>query len=484
MIVAAIVALAQILGALTSVSALLTTRTAQGAIAWIVSLNTFPYLAVPIYWVFGRTKFNGYVQSRKEVDRHIRGRLDEVAGLLLRWRVRDEDEGGRALALERIARLPFTRGNSCRLLIDGVIAFEAMFSAIRSARRYCLIQFYIIRNDEIGNQLRDLLVHAVDRGVRIYVLFDEIGCYQLKRGYISDLRRRGVRIQPFSSTRGAKNRFQINFRNHRKVLVVDGAEGFAGGLNVGDEYLGRSERFGPWRDTHLHLSGPAVTGLQLSFVEDWHWATGEYIDVDWDACLDQKIAIDGGTGPTTVVDDVTALVLPSGPVDDYATASLLIQHAIHNASERLWIASPYFVPDEGVQDALKLAVLRGVDVRVLIPDKPDHLLVYYSAFAFLGHMLEAGVRVYRYQPGFLHQKVMLVDSSVATVGTINLDNRSFRLNFEITAVIASSRFAEQIEEMLDRDFAHSREMTISEIDAMPIWKKVVSRLAYLLAPIQ
>ncbi len=500
MVLAVIITVAQILGVLTSVSALLTTRTAQGAIAWIVSLNTFPYLAVPAYWIFGRTRFNGYVQSRKEVDGRLRTRLSDLRSRLETRHARDDDDTGRALALERIARLPFTRGNGVQLLSDGTDAFKSMFAAIRRARRYCLIQFYIVRDDQIGGELQELLIETVRRGVEVYFLFDEIGSYQIGRRYVHFLRNHGVRIQPFSSTRGAKNRFQLNFRNHRKTLVVDGVEGFLGGLNVGDEYLGRSERFGPWRDTHLHLTGPAVMGLQLTFVEDWHWATEEYLDLDWQSCVTDESLRDRdvfqppsdygaeGASPYTrhfpAVSNVTALVLPSGPADDSSTASLLIQHAIHSAGNRLWIASPYFVPDEGVQDALKLAVLRGVDVRILIPDRPDHLLVYLSAFAFVGHMLEAGVRIYRYLPGFLHQKVMLIDDTVGTVGTVNLDNRSFRLNFEITSIVVGRRFAEQVEEMLERDFGHSRLMTVDEMRKMPITLRIFSRLAYLAAPIQ
>jgi cardiolipin synthase A/B len=504
MVLAVVITIAQVLGVLSSISALLTTRTAQGAIAWIVSLNTFPYLAVPAYWIFGRTEFNGYVQSRKEVDARLRNRLGHLADSLEERHARDDDDAGRALALERIARLPFSRGNSAQLLTEGSVAFEAMFSAIRRAQRYCLIQFYIIRDDRIGRDLKELLIDAVHRGVVVYFLFDEIGSYAISRDYIHDLRKAGVRIQPFSSTRGARNRFQLNFRNHRKALVVDGSEGFLGGFNLGDEYLGRSRKFGFWRDTHIHIQGPALLGLQLPFVEDWHWATGEILELDWQRCVlsdysgsDSNFAesdrpeVPDSPDPDKVytatlppVHETTALVLPSGPADDLSTASLLVQHAIHSAGNRLWIASPYFVPDEGVQDALKLAVLRGVDVRILIPDRPDHLLVYFSAFAFVGDMLDAGVRIFRYLPGFLHQKVMLIDETISTVGTVNLDNRSFRLNFEITSIVVSRRFAEQTEDMLNRDFSYSREMTAEEIRSMPVALRLVSRLAYLAAPVQ
>ncbi len=496
------IAVAQVLGVLSSISALLTTRTSQGAIAWIISLNTFPYLAVPAYWIFGRTEFNGYIKSRKQIDRRLWGRLTGLKEKMEERHARDDDDAGRARALERIARLPFTRGNSVQLLTDGPVAFEAMFAAIRRAERYCLIQFYIVRDDAIGRDLKDLLIETVRRGVAVYFLFDEIGSFGIGREYIHDLQQAGVRIQPFSSTRGARNRLQLNFRNHRKALVVDGVEGFLGGFNVGDEYLGRSARFGPWRDTHLHLAGPAITGLQLPFVEDWHWATGEYLDLEWQRCLtggpagsdsvfqppgQSKDRTSTGTVLTETVQPVhetTVLVLPSGPSDDLSTASLLVQHAIHSAENRLWITSPYFVPDEGVQDALKLAVLRGVDVRILIPDKPDHLLVYFSAFAFVGDMLESGVKIFRYLPGFLHQKVMLIDHAISTVGTVNLDNRSFRLNFEITSMIVSRRFADQVEASLNRDFGHSRQMTVEEIRTMSVPLRLISRLAYLTAPVQ
>lgn len=359
-----------------------------------------------------------------------------------------------------------------------------MFDAIEAARSYVLVQFYILRADRLGEEFRELLVRAAGRGVRVFVLFDEIGSYQLPMWYLHDLRAAGVQIRPFSSTRGHRNRFQLNFRNHRKVLVVDGVEGFLGGLNVGEEYLGLNERFGLWRDTHLRLTGPALVGLQLPFVEDWHWATGAYLDLEWSACTDTPFGVLNDNDNTDLRAGSSVLVLPSGPADDYDTASLMMQSAIHTATHRFWIASPYFVPDDAVQDALILAALRGVDVRILIPDRPDHLLVYLSAYAFMGRMLEAGVRIYRYRPGFLHQKVFLVDEQAAAVGTVNLDNRSFRLNFEITALILGGHFARDVHHMFLTDFDRSEEVTVEEIRSMSFWRTLAARLAYLTAPVQ
>jgi len=247
--------------------------------------------------------------------------------------------------------------------------------------------------------------------------------------------------------------------------------GWTGGLNVGVEYLGEDPRHGPWRDTHLMLSGPSVLGLQEAFWEDWHWATGRVIDLEWQ--------------PKVTCDECqNVVIVPSGPADGQETASLLTQHNINSAQRRLWITSPYFVPDQGVQDALHLAALRGVDVRVMMPERPDHLLIFLSAFSFLPGMIRAGVKIYRYQPGFLHQKVMLIDDHSATVGTVNLDNRSFRLNFEITAFIPDHGFAAEVEAMLENDFSQCRSVTLEELENRPLWRKLVSRAAYLLAPVQ
>jgi cardiolipin synthase len=182
--------------------------------------------------------------------------------------------------------------------------------------------------------------------------------------------------------------------------------------------------------------------------------------------------------------DQQVVIVPSGPADKQDTAGLLVQQLIHSANQRFWVTSPYFVPDQGVQDSLRLAAMRGVDVRVMIPERPDHLLVFLSAFSFLPDMLKAGVKIYRYRPGFLHQKVMLIDHSYATVGTVNLDNRSFRLNFEITAFIPSADFANDVATMLEADFSKCRRVTLDEVSQRPMWKKVVSRAAYLMAPVQ
>lgn len=458
-----------LLGIVSAVLALMSSRTSQGAIAWIISLITFPYIALPAYWIFGRPRFYGYVSARGERDSVLRR-------VLMRYREQIEPyladvKIGEVRAVEQLAMMPLTSGNRAELLIDGEATFESIFAGIDSAEEYLLIQFFIVRNDALGLRLKHHLGRAAERGVRVYFLYDEIGSRKLSEGYLNDLHDAGVAVSAFNSSRGIRHRFQLNFRNHRKILVVDGREGWLGGFNVGVEYLGQHRRHGPWRDTHLKLTGPSVLGLQEAFWEDWHWATGEVLNLDW--------------MPRSVCDECqNVVIVPSGPADRQETASLMVQQAIHSASERLWVTSPYFVPDQGVQDALRLAAMRGVDVRIMIPERPDHLLVFLSAFSFLPDMLRAGVKVYRYQPGFLHQKVMLIDSHSATVGTVNLDNRSFRLNFEITAYLPDQRFAAEVRLMLQKDFADCRRISYDELRNRPLWRKLVSRAAYLLSPIQ
>ena len=368
-----------------------------------------------------------------------------------------------------MAEMPAVRGNSVDLLIDGETTFASIFAGIDAAEEYVLVQFFIVKDDELGRDLQARLIAKAREGIRVFFLYDEIGSYKLPKRYLDELREAGVEVSPFHSRKGHRNRFQINFRNHRKIVVVDGHTAWIGGHNVGDEYLGKGD-LGDWRDTHLKIDGPAAVAAQLSFFEDWHWATDSVPAFNW---TPQHIAEDG----------VDVLVMPTGPADELETAGLMFVHAINSAQRRIWIASPYFVPDEAVMASLQLAGLRGVDVRILIPDEPDHLLVYLAAFSYFDQAGSTGVRFYRYTEGFLHQKTMLIDDNVSAIGTANLDNRSFRLNFEITAFAADDDFAAEVEQMLLEDFERSHLMRPSDYDERGFWFKLAVRLARLTSPI-
>ena len=285
----------------------------------------------------------------------------------------------------------------------------------------------------------------------------------------AELRAAGAQVRPFKTTKGSWNRFQLNFRNHRKIVVVDGRLGFIGGLNVGDEYLGKGP-LGAWRDTHLRLEGPSVISIQLAWLQDWHFAGGEMNDLNW-----EPVSAPGGTK--------NAVVLPMGPADGFATYNSYAVHAIHNARKRVWIASPYFIPDAPAIRALQLAGLRGLDVRIMMPEKADSLPVQLAAFSFFERLGAAGVRFFFRSPGFMHQKVMLIDDDLASVGTANFDNRSFRLNFEIIAAIADRDFAADVERMLEEDFTHCRRVEKEEYTGRSVWFNLQVRVAYLLSQV-
>ncbi len=457
-----------IIGLLHVIHALMTVRTAQGTIAWMVSLIAAPWIAVPLYWVAGRSRFSGYVRARRDGDAELFKIAEDMHKRLRSYEIRPDDAFGRAA--EYLGGLPFTRGNELTLLIDGQETFQAIFKAIHSAEKYLLVNFFIVKNDRVGTRFKDALIARAKAGVRVYFLFDEIGSHRLSRAYLKEMRDAGIECSSFGSNRFWWSRLQLNFRNHRKIVVVDGKIGFIGGINVGDEYLGRDQRFGAWRDTHMRLRGPSVQAIQLVFIEDWNWATDHVPELEWEGTVEAANQV--------------AAIIPTGPADPADSWQLVVAEAANTAQERLWIASPYFVPDGGVLTALLAAAIRGADVRILIPEKADHLLVWLSAFTYFEQTIPFGVKLYRYQRGFLHQKVMLVDDKLACVGTANLDNRSFRLNFEISGLTPDPVFIAEVAQMLETDFGHAELVKVSEFKERPFLFRLACRAARLMAPVQ
>lgn len=460
----------EITAIITVVFAVHDTRTPQGAIAWAISLITFPVVTLPMYWIFGRTKFHGYIDAMrvgKEEFDHLIGDTHSVP-TVKSIAERKQPHAPRTV-FETLSRIPFLGGNDLELLVNGEKTFDAICAGIEKAEKYVLIQFYIVHDDTLGKRLQELLIRKAKQGVRISFLYDEVGCHTTPAAYWDALKQANVDARPFHTTKGRGNRFQLNFRNHRKIVVVDGHTAYVGGHNVGNEYLGISDIFDGWRDTHMRITGPAVLGVQVSFGKDWYWAAQDILD------LDLSMPIHSGTAEV--------MALGTGPEDPLESCSLMFIRAIEAAQDRFWIASPYFVPDSAVMKALQLAAMRGVDVRIMLPMKPDHKLVYLAGFACLKELDLPGIRVYRYNAGFLHQKVFLADTILAGVGTANLDNRSFRLNFEITMLIEDTPFCKQIEQMFINDFDNCIETGPDEYDGKNLMYKTAIKFARLLSPI-
>jgi cardiolipin synthase len=469
-IIAYIVTAFYVAGIAAAIHAIMTTRTETGAIAWSVSLVAVPFVAVPAYLVFGRSKFEGTVEAYDE-------RRDEIDSILAKFRKNQEpwnESSGRHYteyeAVRNLANVEITRGNRAELLINGEATFDSILAGVAQAQKYILFQFYMFHDDGLGRRVQQALIERARAGVRVYMLYDEIGSGSLPERYVDELRTAGVKVSSFKPTQGSRNRFQLNFRNHRKMVVVDGVAGWIGGHNVGDEYLGLDPDFSPWRDTHVRLEGPVVIQLQAVILADWYWATRELPEVTW-----VPTAAEGS--------NVLAMIVPFSPTRRLETAGLFFVNALNAAEKRIWLSAPYFVPDEAVMKALELAALRGIDVRIITTGKPDSLPVYMAAFHYIDQLRDLGIKFYAYQPGFLHEKVMLVDDEVSTVGTPNFDNRSFRLNFEVTALIVDKQFASEMEAMFEKDFAHAVPIDPHDFDKKPIWWRFGVKLARLAAPV-
>ncbi|MEE4173363.1 MAG: cardiolipin synthase [Xanthomonadales bacterium] len=472
MITTIVVLLFYLGGIVAAAHAALTTRTAQGAVAWTVSLVSFPFLALPAYLVLGRNKFAGRAELFEAVQDEAVDLLQKFEDGLDEFRTPVQKGSSWRHAVEQLLGLDVLEGNDVELLVNGGATFDSILEGIAGARDYILFQFYMIHDDHLGRQVRDALVERAKAGVSVLVLYDEVGSGGLPGAYVRSLEAAGISVSSFKPTQGRGNQFQLNFRNHRKMVVVDGREGWVGGHNVGDEYLGRDPKFSPWRDTHIRLRGPAVHQLQLVILADWYWATREIPEVNW--------APERGTGDGG---GKRVLIVPTGPSSQHETASLFFVAAISVARERLWIAAPYFVPDDAVLKALKLAALRGVEVRIITTGKSDSLPVWLAAFHYIHKLRGLGIRFYAYTPGFMHQKVVLIDHHLAYVGSHNFDNRSFRLNFEVGALVDDEPFAGEVAAMFEQDFAQAEPIDPEELEQRGLLWRLGVQLSRLASPV-
>lgn len=465
--VAAVVALFYLAAFVCAVREVMNSRTSQGSIAWILSLVLLPFPTILLYLVFGMKAFDDYALAQNKMSR--RTRPNRKAELV----ITDEHTSHDWPVLTRVAEMPFLSGNEVKLLIDGEATFASIFDGIERARDYLLIQFYIIRDDALGRRLADALIAKARAGVSVRLLYDDIGSTGLPRAYVTRLTEAGVHVSSFNRRHKFLRLFgptRIQYRTHRKIVVVDGHEAWVGGHNVGVEYLGQDKKFGRWRDTHVRVHGPAALACALVFREDWHWATGEILPGELPAEIRQP-------------GDQAVLTMPTGPADKLEECAIAFTDVIAQARERLWIVSPYFVPDLDVRTALYAAALRGVDVRILLPRKPDHLMVWLASNAHANAMVEHGISIYRYGAGFLHQKVLLMDDRIASIGTVNFDNRSFNINFELTLWFTHEHTINDVTKMLETDFAAGRKTTVEDLAKEPFASRFIGQAAKLLSPI-
>lgn len=366
----------------------------------------------------------------------------------------------------------YTQDNDVELFFSGLDKFNSLLKSIEDAKEYIHMEYYIIRSDTISTRIVEALTRKAKEGVEVKLIYDGMGGRTLPRGFFKELIRAGGEVACFLPPFSPYLSIRINYRNHRKICVVDGKEGYVGGFNIGDEYLGYSKKFGYWRDTHAKIRGTAVKGLQWRFLLDWRFVSGSEIEIS--EKYFPKISTQGETG---------IQIVSSGPDSKWTSIKDGYLKMIINARSKVYIQTPYFIPDDSILEALKIAGLSGVDVRVIIPSKPDHPFVYWASLSYIGELLQAGVKFYTYQEGFMHSKVIVMDDVVSSVGTANLDIRSFKLNFEVNAFIYDENINKEITEKIHEDFKKCKEITIEEYEKRSIVVKFKESVSRLLSPI-
>ncbi|WMJ80292.1 cardiolipin synthase [Clostridium sp. MB40-C1] len=366
----------------------------------------------------------------------------------------------------------FTQDNDVKIYTDGNDLFDSMIDSINNAKDHIHMVYYILKNDNLGNRILDALTKKASEGVEVRFLYDEMGCRKLPKTFFNKLKRSGGKVAVFFPSIVPHINIRLNFRNHRKITVVDGKEAFIGGFNIGDEYLGKNKTFGYWRDTHLKIIGTAVDSLQQRFLLDWRHASNE------------KITFDKKYFPAKQANKGIGIqIVSSGPDSEWEQIKNGYLKMIQSAKKNVCIHSPYLVPDESITEALKIASLSGVTVKVMIPSKPDHPFVYWASLSYVGELLKAGVKCYTYNKGFLHSKMVVIDGRVASVGTANMDMRSFKLNFEVNAFLYDSKTAESLEEIFEKDILECTEITEKSYENRSLIIKFKESISRLLSPV-
>jgi cardiolipin synthase A/B len=449
----------------------------SSTIAWILTLIFLPGIGAALFLLHGRDRVRWPAKKKRAADAVVAARVRAARGRSSKVDLERELAPLRADE-RRIFRVcaelgpmnELSHDNEVELFADGRSAIEAMEAAIDAAESWVLAEHYLIRNDATGAAFRDKLAQAAARGVEVRLLVDAYGCFWLPRRFFRPLRRAGVKVAQFLPLRQALL-LPMNLRNHRKIVVVDGRVAFTGGVNIGDEYAAASARKPAWRDTHVRIEGPAVASLTSVFLRDWQFMTGVGT-VD-----DRFFPLPERAGSASVA------VVPSGPDSTIEAIHRTFFAAIVGARHRAWITTPYFVPDRSLLVALQTSALRGVDVKILLPQKSNHRVTHAAAKSSYSELLEAGVELYEYLPAMIHAKTMLVDQHIALVGSANMDLRSFRLNFELHTLVHDAAVAGALEAAFISDLEHARRIALDEWRARPWLEKLGEGAARLVSPI-
>lgn len=447
--------------------------------AWLLLLYFIPILGFVFYLFLGTDMHKRKMFRIKELEDHLNEAIRQQEYKIKSKELEETDVDVRGYTdlimynLESSGAV-LSDDNDVDFFVDGNEKYDALIEDLKQAEHFIHLQYYIIKNDVLFNRIKDVLVQKAKEGVEVRVLFDGMGCRSVNHRYWKKLNDQGIMTAEFFPALLRRLHLRINYRNHRKIVVIDNKVGYVGGFNIGKEYIDLDPKFGHWRDTHLRLHGSAVLGLQIRFMLDWNYAarenllgTGKYFE-----------SLEAGSR-----DHCGIQIISSGPDSTGEQIRDNYLRLIHKAQKSVFIQTPYFIPDESVLDALLIAVRSGIEVNIMIPCKPDHPFVYWATYSYIGDLVMAGANCYTYQNGFLHSKGMIVDSRVLCYGTANMDIRSFALNFEVSAVIYDEKKAKEMEEIFKEDLKVCKQVTKDVYAGRNLVIRIKEQICRLMSPL-
>lgn len=437
------------------------------SLAWVTVLILFPAVGLVLYFFFGRNIKNKHMISRRN-KRRLRRAVQLPSGKLTHPRCLNERTSKLAKLATALAGSPVYTDNALEIFSDGASKFNALKRDLRSASNYINIQYYIFEDDQIGSEIADILIAKVRKGVKVRVIYDHVGSFHVNSTFFKRLRAAGVEAFPFFKVAFIPLASKVNWRNHRKMVIIDGRVGYIGGMNIADRYIDGGKKFELWRDCHLRVSGPAVAALHYSFARDWNFMGRELLD-------DFPVPTPAG--------DVGAQLITGGPMSQWNSMSQFFLQAISSASRRIWIQTPYFLPPEYLIKALQNAALSGVDVRIMMPRRSDSLLLGLASRSYFTELLKSGVKFYLFESGMLHSKLIIIDDDLSTVGSANFDFRSFEHNFEGNLIIYSPEVNSRLQKVFLSDKAESTRIHGVAWKKRPLRQKIAESLLRLLSPI-
>ena len=483
-------ALSYISGTIVAMTILLENRDPSKTVTWLLIFILLPGVGLIIYAVFGRNLRKIKIFKTQELASNMKEEklfrnLDEINNLIrleqdtisVSKLLKDNEEDNIKLKIISLllntGMFPFTTNNKVDIFVDGNEKFERLIKDIENAKDHIHLEYFIIKDSDIGQKIKNLLIKKSKENVKIKILYDDVGCWRFwfRREFFNEMKSHGIEIVPFLPTKFPIIGGKLNYRNHRKIVVIDGRIGYTGGINIGDEYMGKNKKFGYWRDTHIRIEGTSVYMLQMTFLIDWYYNTKEVLlNTSYFPRLDNF-----GNSMIQVV--------ASGPDSDWEAIHYAYFLAICQAKKSIYIETPYFIPDESILRALKSAALSGVDVRIIFPKIADHKIVNTASYSYFDDILKSGGRVYLYEKGFIHSKVIIIDNSIASTGSANMDLRSFMLNFEINAFIYDRKVIDLMKEDFFEDMKNSKEINKDEFKNRSIIQKSKESVARLFSPI-